>query len=171
MNGPRMGHLDPLRGMPSATHQLLFVQFSRDGTHTYLLVVFDSYQQINAFGPYYSPSIYPSNEWCRLSYSPQLWFKNNIHVTRVSQFICFICPNGINGDQKDHAWPGPQRREKKKKGRQNEISTTCWLFLKCKVTNGSRKVHGVRMAFACCSFRSSCGSYKEHETYAMGFIH
>ncbi len=72
------------------------------------------------------------------------------------------------GDQKDHAWPGPQRR--KKKGRKNEISTTCWLFLNEKVTNGSRKVHGVRMAFACHSFRSSCGPYKAHGTYAM-FLH
>ncbi len=175
---PRMGHLDPPFVDCHPPHiNSFFVQFSRDGnTHMSSVLVFDSYQQMNAFGPYiYSVNFYPSNEWCRLSYSAPLWFKKQFSCHSkfwVSQFICFICPNGIKlGTKKTMCDLVPKGPPKKiKKGRQNEISTTCWLFFNAKVTNGSRKVHGVRMALACRSFGSSCGPYKAHETYAM-FLH
>jgi hypothetical protein len=177
MNGPRMGHLDPPFVDCHPPHiDSFFVQFSRDGTHTCLRwwcsTPINEWMLLDLI---YSVNFYPSNEWCRLSYSGSIVIQKTIFMSLQinlgfhNSYVLFA-RMASNGDQKDHVWPGPQRAPQKKEGRQNEISTTCWVVFKCKVTNGSRKVHGVRMAFACRSFGSSCGPYKAHETYAM-FLH
>lgn len=126
MNGPRMGHLDPPFVDCHPPHiDSFFVQFSRDGnTHMSSVLVFDSYQQMNAFGPYiYSVNFYPSNEWMvpTLILGSIVIQKTNFHVTpnkfRVSQFVCFICPNGIKWGPKRPCvtWSpkGPQKNKKR----------------------------------------------------------
>jgi len=146
MNGPRMGHLDPPFVDCHPPHiNSFFVQFLRDGTHTCIWCWCST----------------PINKWMLLDliYTPWIFIhqmngadshtrlhcdsKTTFMSLQISGFTIhmFYLPEWHQiGDQKDHVWPGPQRAPKKiKKGRQNEISTTCWLFLNARWPMGVEK--------------------------------
>jgi hypothetical protein len=113
-----------------------------EGRNTHISsVVFDSYQQMNAFGPY-TLWIYPSNEWCWLLYSAQLWLKkHNIHVTPNfgfhNSYVLFARMASMGTKKTMCDRHGLQRG--KKKGQKNEISTTCWLFKNARWPMGVEK--------------------------------
>jgi hypothetical protein len=167
----------PLRGLPSATHQLLFCSIFEGRKHTHVFGVGVRLLSTNeCFWTLYILREFLSIKWMvptlilgsiviqktifmslQISgFTIHMFYLPEWHLMATKKTMCDLVPKG------------PPK--KIKKGRQNEISTTCWLFFNAKVTNGSRKVHGMRMALACRSFGSSCGPYKAHETYAM-FLH
>lgn len=180
MNGPRMGHLDPPFVDCHPPHiDSFFVQFSRDGnTHMSSVLVFDSYQQMNAFGPYiYSVNFYPSNEWMvpTLILGSIVIQKTNFHVTpnkfRVSQFVCFICPNGIKwGPKRPCVTWSPKGPQKIKKAGKMRSLLHVGCFFNARWPMGVEKCMVWGWPSLVVSFGSSCGPYKAHETYAM-FLH
>jgi hypothetical protein len=172
MNGQRgWANLDRrLRGMPSATHQLLFCFNFRGMGNTHLSLVSTSYQQMNAFGPYNPVNL--SIKWTvsALKLRSIVIQKQFSCHSKISGFTIrmFYLPEWHQRGPKRPCMTWSPKAEKKRPEKWDP--SYMLVVFNCKVTNGSRKVHGVRMAFACRSFRSSCGPYKAHGSYAM-FLH